>query len=112
MSHKTMIGHDDSQIVEQARTEQARADQVNSEYTMMQRRIRTFHNELSYVRFDVDTAPAWAEHWLEWLLTGATPQPEVEEIQAEQESEEVLDDDGFGEIVVEDEPADDNTETA
>lgn len=71
MDNKVRIG-DQSDIAQRATDAEQGAAEAAAEVTMMQRRIRTFYMELSEVSFP-ETAPSWANEWLEWLLTGEVP---------------------------------------
>lgn len=77
MDNKVRIGTQ-SDIAQRATDAEIRAAAAASDYTMIQRRIRTFFTEVSEVSFPA-TAPEWAPEWVEWLLTGTVPVVVVEE---------------------------------
>ncbi len=78
---KVKFGEDDSRIVDlqiSARLEKEQADAATRKATRMQRRIRAFYDAIEYVSFSsAEEAPIWAPNWLDWLLDGIVPVPDV-----------------------------------
>ncbi len=70
---KTQIGSDQSSLATKAKAEEERADNAVRELGKVQNRIRKFYSEVSCVHFDEETAPVWAEKWLDFLLAGTVP---------------------------------------
>ena len=85
MSNKAVIGGVVAGETERADNAVRVANNVAGELTMIKRRIRTFYDALTEVRFPTG-APSWAPDWVEWLVTGevqeAVPEEEVEETPA------------------------------
>ena len=81
--NKVKFGKDDSRIVDlqtSARLEKEQAYTATRKATRMQRRIRTFYDAIGYVSFSsAEEAPIWAPNWLDWLLDGTMPVPDVAE---------------------------------
>ena len=69
MGSKAVIGGDISLETERADNAIRTANSSAAEVTMIKRRIRTFFDALTEVRFPAD-APSWATDWREWLTTG------------------------------------------
>lgn len=87
-NNKVVIGGDTSELALKADNEARRANQAVSELTMQRRRINTFFSAIIEVRFP-ESAPVWATHWYDWLLTGEIPVA-AEEVVIAVESEVVL----------------------
>lgn len=81
--NKVKFGESDSHVVELRQTaasEKQQADEATRKATRMQRRIRAFYKAVEYVSFSsAEEAPIWATNWLDWLLDGVMPVPDVEE---------------------------------
>jgi hypothetical protein len=82
MSNKAVIGGVVTVDTERADSADRLAANRAAEVAMIKRRIRTFFDALTEVRFPAD-APSWAPDWREWLLTG-------EVVMAEEPVEETL----------------------
>ena len=69
MNPKVVIGDDESSYVDRVAAANRSANDAAAEVTMFKRRVSTFYDAVTQVRFPAD-APSWASDWYEWLLTG------------------------------------------